>query len=79
MEQNFDLSARAGDWLVQVDSADQTGQFENSETGQAGTFSLEGAGDELELADFDGVAILPAGVARALQRLGVVVDTDTGE
>lgn len=76
----FNLEATVNEWRVQVDTEDQSGVFENVETGAAGTLLFDSAARdsdaELELSDYEGVGFLPEGVAAGLRDLGVLVDAD---
>lgn len=76
----FNLETVVKGWRVQVDSEDQSGVFENVETGACGSLLFDSAARdsdaELELSDYEGVGFLPVAVADGLRDLGVLVDAD---
>lgn len=69
---NFDLKLNNGTHSIEVDTAAQYGYFENNLNGSGGgLWFKDGA-----LVDYDGVAVLPMKVIKALRAGGLIISED---
>lgn len=76
---NFDVQLHEGKFEVKVDTAAAYGHFEHDELGDergGGLWFIRPKVGPLELADYDGVPVLPKSVAKALRGAGFEVDAD---
>ena len=68
----FDIKLDTGTHTIEVDTAAQYGYFENNLNGSGGGLWFENGA----LVDYDGVAVLPMKVIKALRAAGLIVSED---